>query len=256
MTTKKKIALVTGASRGLGRNTALRLAEDGIDLIVTYRTNAADAAGVVDAAKAMGREAVAMRLDTGAVEEFGGFADDVRAVLRERWARDSFDILVNNAGNGIFAPFAGVALDDFDAMMNVHFRGVFFLTQRLLPLLADDGAGRIVNLSSGLTRFVGDGSAAYASVKGAVEVLTRYLARELGPRGITVNIVAPGPVGTDFNGGAMRDDEQVREALGGQTAFGRVGRPDDIGGVIAALAGDGMGWVTAQRIEASGGMLL
>lgn len=256
MTTKHKIALVTGASRGLGRDTALTLAGDGIDVIITYRKNAADAAAVVDAVHAMGREAVALRLDTGAVESFGEFADDVRAVLKEHWARDSFDVLVNNAGNGVFGPFAEVAVDDFDSMMNIHFRGVFFLTQRLLPLLADDGGGRVINLSSGLARFVGAGAAAYGSMKGAVEVLTRYLAQELGPRGITVNIVAPGPVGTDFNGGAVRDNEQVREALGSQTAFGRVGRPDDIGSVIAALAGDGMGWVTAQRIEASGGMRL
>ncbi|GAA3391330.1 SDR family NAD(P)-dependent oxidoreductase [Cryptosporangium minutisporangium] len=249
-----KIALITGANRGLGRNTALQLAEDGVDLILTYRSNAAEAQDVVDAATKLGRTAVALRLDVGAVETHADFVTEVRAALAERWGRDMFDHLVNNAGVGLYGSFAETPLETFDALLNVHFRGVFFLTQALAPLIAD--GGRIVNLSTGLTRFTRPGYAAYASMKGAVEVLTHYLAQELGPRGITVNVVAPGAIATDFAGGMVRDTPALRDRLGSETALGRVGEPDDVGGVVAAVLSDRYGYVTNQRIEASGGTLI
>jgi NAD(P)-dependent dehydrogenase (short-subunit alcohol dehydrogenase family) len=250
-----EIAIITGANRGLGRNAALALAAKGVDLIITYRTNAAEAAEVVDAIQQLGRTAVAFPLDTGKIDTFGAFAEDLSAALKEHWGRDSFDYLVNNAGVGLSASIADTTPELFDDLLNVHFRGVFFLTQRLLPLIAD--GGRIINLSTGLARFAGDGGySVYAAVKGAIEVFTRYLAKEVGPRGITANVVAPGPIGTDFAGGVLRDNEQVRAHLGGQSALGRVGLPDDIGGLIATLLTGETGWVTAQRIEASGGTLI
>jgi NAD(P)-dependent dehydrogenase (short-subunit alcohol dehydrogenase family) len=178
----------------------------------------------------------------------------VRALLKDGWGRETFDFLVNNAGAATMAPFTGTAVEDFDLMMNVHFRGVYFLTQRLVPLLAD--GGRILNVSTGLTRFTVPGISAYASMKGAVEVFTRYLAQELGPRGITANTIAPGPIATDFAGGHVRDNAEARAALDGQAALGRVGEPEDIGGAIAALLSEGTGWITGQRVEASGGTLL
>ncbi|HEY4006999.1 MAG TPA: SDR family oxidoreductase [Pseudonocardia sp.] len=254
MTQQAKIAIITGGNRGLGRDSALRLAEGGVDVIITYRSNEAEACEVVRAAEAMGRTASACRLDTSRVADIDRFADEVRALLKRHWDCDSFDFLVNNAGTGSNAPFAETTVDAFDEMVNVHFKGVYFLTQTLLPMLSD--GGRIINISTGLTRFTSQGKSAYASVKGAVEVLTRYLAQELGPRGITVNTVAPGPVATDFSGGVVRDSEQLRETLGSHTALGRVGVPEDIGGVVAALLSGPTGWVTGQRIEASGGMLL
>ncbi|WNV88470.1 SDR family oxidoreductase [Umezawaea sp. Da 62-37] len=246
-----KIAIVTGANRGLGRNAALALARQGVDLIITYRSNAAEADAVVQEVAALGRTAVALRLDMGAS---AGFADDVRRVLKETWDRDTFDHLVNNAGVGIHSSFADTTEEVFDELMAVHFKGVFFLTQALLPVIAD--GGRILNVSSGLARFAGPGYAAYGAMKGAVEVLTRYLAKELGPRGITVNTIAPGPIETDFGGGVVRDNADVNAALASQIALGRVGVPDDIGGVVASLLSDDNAWITGQRIEASGGMLL
>jgi NAD(P)-dependent dehydrogenase (short-subunit alcohol dehydrogenase family) len=249
-----RIALVTGANRGLGRATALRLAEDGTDLLITYRSHAEEAQAVVDAATALGRTAHAFRLDTGRIEEFGPFADELRRVLKDSWGREDFDFLVNNAGGGHMSPFAETSVQAFDELMNVHLRGVYFLTQTLAPLLAD--GGRIINVSSGLARFTLPGASAYAAMKGAVEVLTRYLAKELGARGITANIVAPGPTATDFGGGAVRDDAQARARLDGLTALGRVGEPEDIGGVVAALLSERTGWINGQRVEASGGMLL
>lgn len=249
-----KIALITGAQRGLGRATAIRLAARGIGVVITYRSNADEANAVVAEIAEAGGTAVTLELDVDKVDTFAQFADTLRATLRQTWNRDSIDYLVNNAGFGIAAPFEQTTVEQFDALFNTHVRGVFFLTQALLPVIADGGA--IVNLSTGLTRFVGAGQAAYATAKGAVEVLTRYLAKELGARGIRVNTIAPGATGTGFGGGALRDNEQVRGFLATTTALGRVGEPEDISGAVAALLSDESGWITAQRVEVSGGMNL
>ena len=254
MTEQPEIALITGGNRGLGRSTAEHLAAHGVDVVITYRSNGAEADQVVDALTERGRTAAAVQLDVGHVAGFDAFSDDLRRLLDERWGRTDFDILVNNAGIGSYAPFADTTEKDFDELLNVHFKGVYFLTQKLLPLIVD--GGRIVNLSTGLTRFVGAPTSAYAAMKGAVEVLTRYLAQELGPRGITVNAVAPGPTATDFGGGGLRDNEQMRGALAANTALGRVGEPDDIGGAIASLLTGDNRWITGQRIEVSGGTRL
>lgn len=249
-----KITLITGASRGLGRNTAIHVARQGGDVILTYRGKAGEAQAVVAEIEALGRKAVALQLDTGEVSAFAAFVERVRAALRETWQRDRFDHLVNNAGHGDVAPIAETTEAQFDRLVNVHFKGVFFLTQALLPLLAD--GGRIVNLSTGLTRFAYPGYAAYAAAKGAVETLTRYMAREFGARGIAVNTVAPGAIETDFGGGAVRDNPEINRQLAGITALGRVGVADDIGPMIAGLLSDANRWVTAQRIEVSGGQAI
>lgn len=252
MTTPRKIALVTGGSRGLGRNTVLHLAQNGIDAVFTYRSSQAEAAAVTAEVKALGGKAVALQLDTSDISGFADFTAQLRTVLQDSWSRDSFDFLINNAGIGINRPFAETSEADFDQLMNVHVKGVFFLTQTLLPLIAD--GGRILNLSSGLARFSLPGYAAYASMKGAVEVLTRYLAKELGVRGIAVNTIAPGAIETDFGGGAVRDVPEVNQYVASVTAMGRAGLPDDVGGAIAALLAGQSGWITGQRIEISGGM--
>lgn len=246
-----KIAIVTGASRGLGRATAISIARSGGDVVVTYQRRADDANAVVADIEAMGRKALALQLDTGNVASFGEFAERLRVALRETWQRDTFDHLVNNAGHGDYALIGDTTEAQFDGLVNVHFKGVYFLTQTLLPLIAD--GGRIVNLSSGLTRVSFPGYAAYAAVKGAVEVLTRYLAKELGPRGIAVNTVAPGAIETDFGGGAVRDNPEINKLFAGMTALGRAGVPDDIGPMIASLLSESNRWVNAQRIEVSGG---
>lgn len=245
------IALVTGASRGLGRATALSIARSGGDVIVTYQRRADEANAVVAEIEAMGRKARALQLDTGDAGSFAAFAQALRVALRETWQRDSFDHLVNNAGHGDHALIADTTEAQFDALVNVHFKGVFFLTQTLLPLIGD--GGRIVNLSSGLTRVSFPGYAAYAAVKGAVEVLTRYMAKELGARGIAVNTVAPGAIETDFGGGAVRDNPEINKLFAEMTALGRAGVPDDIGPMIASLLSESHRWVNAQRIEVSGG---
>jgi NAD(P)-dependent dehydrogenase (short-subunit alcohol dehydrogenase family) len=253
--TTQKIALVTGANRGLGRSEALALAESGVDVILTYRSNADEANDVVGRIEALGRQAAAYRLDTTAMETFGVFADNVRRELADRWDRDTFDVLVNNAGAVVNTPLGETTLEQVRPMVDVHFTGPVLLTQALLSLIAD--GGRIINTSTGLTRFTGDPSyAVYASMKGAIEVYTRYLAKALGPRRIAVNAIAPGATGTDFGGGYLRDSDQVRDHLSGVIAMGHVGDPDDIGAAVAALASDAMGWVTGQRVEASGGMNL
>lgn len=249
-----KIALITGASRGLGRNTAISLARKGVDLIITYHSNRTEAASCVSEIQGLGRKAVALRADTSDVASFDGLLKEIGAALRAHWGRDKLDFLVNNAGTAVYAPFADTQEADFDQMLNVHLKGVFFLTQKLLPLIAD--GGRIVNLSSGLARFSTPGYSAYGTMKGAIEVLTRYLAKELGPRGITVNVVAPGAIETDFGGGAVRDNEALNKHIASVTALGRVGLPDDIGPMIAALLSEENRWITAQRIEVSGGQNL
>jgi NAD(P)-dependent dehydrogenase (short-subunit alcohol dehydrogenase family) len=248
------IAIITGGGRGLGQNTAMKLAEQGTDVILTYRSGQKEAAAVVAAIEKLGRKAVALSLDVGKSASFDDFAVRVREALSKTWQRDSFDFLVNNAGTGLHASIAETTEAEFDELVNVHFKGVYFLTQKLLPLIAD--GGRIVNISSGLARFTLPGSSAYAAVKGAVEVLTRYQAKELGARGIAVNTVAPGAIETDFRGGAVRDNPEIKKMIASQTALGRTGLPDDIGGLIALLLLPANGWINAQRIEASGGMFI
>jgi len=249
-----KIAIITGGTRGLGLNTALKLAESGADIILTYRSNAADGAAAVDKIQKLGRQAVALPLDVADSRSFAAFAQEVKSALAANWQRDSFDYLVNNAGIGINASVAETTEEQFDTLVNIHLKGPFFLTQNLLGLIAD--GGRIVNISSGLARFALPGFAAYAAAKGGVEVLTRYMAKELGPRGIAVNTVAPGAIETDFGGGVVRDNADMNKAIASQTAMGRVGLPDDIGDAIAALLTPGNRWITAQRIEVSGGMFI
>jgi NAD(P)-dependent dehydrogenase (short-subunit alcohol dehydrogenase family) len=248
------IALVTGGSRGLGRSTALALAARGVDVVITYRQRADEAADVVAQIEAAGARAAALPLDVGASGGFAAFATDLRGVLQQRFGRDGFDFLVNNAGVAGHAAFAQTSEAQFDELMRVHLKGPFFLTQALLALLAD--GGRIVNVSTGLTRFALPGYAAYATMKGGVEVLTRYLAKELGARGIAVNTVAPGAIETDFGGGRVRDDAQLNAMVASQTALGRTGVPDDIGPMIAALLAPDNRWINAQRIEVSGGMFI
>ncbi|MDB6063023.1 MAG: fabG 3 [Verrucomicrobiaceae bacterium] len=250
----RKIAIVTGGSRGLGKNTALKLAEKGIDVIVTYHTRSDDAKAVVADIEKLGRRAVALQLDVSSSKTFSQFAVHVQQALQHLWQRATFDFLINNAGQGIAAPFAELTEEQFDQLMNTHLKGTFFLTQRLLHLISD--GGRIINMSSGLTRFSFPGYSAYAAMKGGIEVLTKYMVKELGPRGISVNVVAPGAIATDFGDGSVRDNPDINNFIGSQTALGRAGVPDDIGCVIAALVADDMRWVNAQRIEISGGMLL
>lgn len=248
------VSLVTGASRGLGRNTALSIARAGGDVLLTYRQGAAQAQSVVAQITAMGRKAAALPLDAGDVDSLPAFVEQVRATLRDVFGRERLDHLVNNAGHGEMAAFAETTQAQFDALFAVHVKGVFFLTQALLPLLAD--GARIVNFSSGLTRVSFPGFAAYAAAKGAIEVLSVYLARELGARGITVNTVAPGAIETDFLGGAVRDTPAYNQAFADMTALGRVGVPDDIGPMVASLLGEANRWVTGQRIEVSGGQTI
>ncbi len=249
-----KIAIVTGGSRGLGENTALALAKKGVDVIITYHSKKAEADEVVKEIEQLGQKAVALQLDVSDSKSFADFANQVKSALKQKWHSEHFDFLVNNAGTGVHASFAETTEEQFDQMVNIHLKGVFFLTQKLLPLIAD--GGRIVNVSTGLTRFALPGYAAYATMKGGVETLTKYLAKELGARKITVNVVAPGAIETDFGGGAVRDNAEINSYIASQTALGRVGLPDDIGGVIASLLAEDNRWVNAQRIEASGGMYI
>ena len=246
------IALITGGSRGLGRNTAHHLAAKGTDILFTYRSNKAEAEALVAELALMGRKAVALPLDVGQSAQFAAFTQAVREALQTHWARDDFDYLINNAGTALYAAFAETTEAQFDEVMDIHLKGPFFLTQHLLPLIRD--GGRIINLSSGLARFSLPGSSAYAMMKGGVEVLTRYLAVELGPRRITVNTVAPGAIATDFGGGRVRDNADLNALIAGQTPLGRVGLPDDIGGIVSVLLSDEAQWLNGQRIEVSGGI--
>ena len=251
---KTKIAMITGGSRGLGKNAAIHLSKKGVDVIITYNSKKDEADSVVAEIEKNGAKAHALQLNVADSKSFAQFASDVKTILKTKWNRDNFDFLVNNAGIGVHASFAETTEEQFDQLMNIHFKGVFFLTQKLLPVIAD--GGRIINISTGLARFALPGYAAYASMKGGIETLTKYLAKELGPRGIAVNVVAPGAIETDFSGGAVRDNEQLNKFIASQTALGRVGLPDDIGGVVASLLMEENRWINAQRIEASGGMFL
>lgn len=247
------VAIVTGGSRGLGKDMVRSIAGRGTDVIFTYRSSEAEAAALVAEVEGMGRRAAALQLDVGMSPTFDEFVDQVRGVLQD-WDTERFDFLVNNAGIGVHASIAETTEEQFDQLFDIHVKGPFFLTQKLLPLMAD--GGRIVNVSTGLARFTIPGSAAYASAKGAVEVMTRYMAAELGPRGIAANTIAPGAIETDFRGGSVRDNPELNKMVASSTALGRAGLPDDIGGVVASLLSPEMHWVNAQRIEASGGQSL
>lgn len=249
-----KIALITGGSRGLGRNMAEHLAASGTGVIVTYLSRQDEANKVVNAITAKGGKAVALPLDVAQHNTFGAFAESVKTALKQSWGRDTFDYLVNNAGMGVHASVMDTTPEQFDKLMNVHLKAPFFLTQKLLPLMQD--GGRIINISSGLARFSLPGYAAYAMMKGGVEVFTRYLAKELGARRIAVNTIAPGAIETDFGGGAVRDNAELNKMIASQTALGRVGLPDDIGGAVNALLSGETGWINGQRVEVSGGIYL
>lgn len=249
-----KIALVTGGSRGLGKNMVLNLARKGINVVLTYNSKKEEALAVAAQVEAAGQKAAILQLNTGDISSFDAFVTELSAVLKDEFGADGFDFLINNAGVGIHQPFAEFSEENFDTLLNIHFKGVFFLTQKLLPVL--NNGGRIVNLSSGLARFSMAGYSAYGAMKGAIETLTRYMAVELGPRGIAVNVVAPGAIETDFGGGMVRDNAEVNKHVAGITALGRAGVPDDIGGVVAFLCSEEGRWINGQRIEVSGGMNL
>ncbi|WP_288429482.1 SDR family oxidoreductase [uncultured Spirosoma sp.] len=251
MATDQKIALVTGGSRGLGKDMALRLADKGFDVLLTYNSQKDDAEAVVREIEQKGQRAATLQLNTGDIASFDGFYEQVKTILSDTFQTDKFNFLINNAGIGMYVPFAQVSEAQFDELHNIHFKGVYFLTQKALPLLTD--GGRIINISSGLTRITMPGSSAYASMKGAVEVFTRYLAKELGSRKITANVVAPGAIETDFGGGRTRDNADINKMIASLTALGRVGLPHDIGGVVAFLCTDDAYWINGQRIEVSGG---
>jgi len=249
-----KIALVTGGSRGLGKNMALSIAKKGLDVLLTYHSKKEEAEAVADEIRKLGRKAAALQVNTGDVKTFDAFFKQAKDTLKTVFDADKLDFLVNNAGIGIHASFAETTEEQFDSLLNIQFKGVFFFTQKALSILNDGGG--IINISTGLARFSTPGFSAYASMKGAMETLTRYQAKELGSRGIRANIVAPGAIETDFGGGVVRDNEQMNRGIAANTALGRVGLPDDIGGVVAFLCTDDARWVTAQRLEASGGMFL
>ena len=247
-----KIALVTGGSRGLGKNMALSLAKKGMDVVLTYNSQKEEALAVVEEIKKAGQKAAALQLNAGDVKSFDAFFSQLKDILKSTFATDRFNFLINNAGTALYAPFVETTEEQFDTALNIHYKGVFFLTQKALSFMND--GGRIINISSGLARSSFPGSSAYGSMKGAVEVLTRYMAKELGARGITANVVAPGAIETDFGGGRVRDNKEINDHIASLTALGRVGLPNDIGGVVAFLCTEDAGWINAQRIEVSGGM--
>lgn len=249
-----KIALVTGGSRGLGKNMALSLAQKGNNVIITYQSQKEEAEKVIEEIKQLGQQAVALQLDVANSKTFDSFIESLKSALSETFKADKIDFLINNAGIGTHASFAETTEEQLDTLYSIHFKGAFLLTQKALSILANGGG--IINISTGLARFSFPGYAAYASMKGAIETLTKYQAKELGQRGIRVNVVAPGAIETDFGGGTVRDNAQVNAHIASQTALGRVGLPDDIGGVIAFLCSEEARWVNAQRIEISGGMML
>ncbi|OYQ43502.1 short-chain dehydrogenase [Flavobacterium cyanobacteriorum] len=251
---QQKIALVTGGSRGLGKNMAIALAKKGLNVILTYNSNEAEGKNTVKEIEALGQKAAALQLDVATADNFDAFFIQVKAVLKDNFDTEYFDYLLNNAGTGVYKPFAETTAEEFDQMVNIHFKAAFFLTQKALPHMNDGGG--IVNVSTGLARFSIPGYSAYAAMKGGIETLTLYMAKELGSRGIRANVIAPGAIETDFGGGAVRDNADLNGYLAAQTALGRVGLPDDIGGVAAFLCSDEARWVNAQRIEVSGGMFL
>lgn len=254
MSTTNKTALVTGGSRGLGRNMALSLAKKGIDVIFTYNNNRQAADEVLSEIRALGRKATAFQLNTSKTEGFDGFMKEVSAYQIKETGSPGFDFLINNAGTALYAPVTETTEAQMDAIYDIHYKGVLFLTQKALPFMNDGGG--IVNISSGLARITMPGSSVYASMKAAVEVLSRYMAKELGTRRIRVNVVAPGAIETDFGGGRVRDNAEINQQIAGITALGRVGLPEDIGGVVAFLCTDESYWINAQRIEVSGGQAL
>ncbi|ACU04552.1 MULTISPECIES: SDR family NAD(P)-dependent oxidoreductase [Pedobacter] len=254
MKTSSKIALVTGGSRGLGRNIALAIAKKGLDVMITYNSNKEAADEVVAAIEKTGQKAKAFQLDTSNTRLFDGFINELTAYLNQTYENPNLDFLVNNAGTALYAPATDTTEEQLDAIFNIHYKGVFFLIQKILPFINEGGG--IVNISSGLTRITMPGSSVYGSLKAAVETLTRYLAKELGPKKIRVNVLAPGAIETDFGGGRVRDNKDINEQIAGFTALGRVGVPDDIGGVVAFLCSDEAGWINGQRIEVSGGQAL
>ncbi len=247
-----KVAIITGGSRGLGKNTVEHMVKKGIAVIFTYNSKKEEADKLVNEIENKGGKACAFQLNVSETNKFDAFTVDIKSILKTKFQKESFDFLINNAGHGVHASFSETTEEQFDNLVNVHFKGVFFLTQKLLPLMAN--GGRIINISSGLARFSLPGYSAYASMKGAIEVLTRYLAKELGPRQITVNTIAPGAIETDFGGGAVRDNKDLNHFVSSVTALGRAGVPDDIGAMISTLLSDDNRWVTGQRIEVSGGM--
>lgn len=249
-----KIALVTGGSRGLGKNMALRLAEKGHDVIITYNTQKEEALEVVAAIENLGLQAIAIKLNVNDIGSLTSFIEEVKVVLKEKWNTNSFDFLINNAGVGATIPYMEATEEDFDMLLNIHFKSVYFLTQKALPIMNDNG--RIINISSGTTRFCNPGYSIYASMKGAVETFTKYLAKEVGTRGITANVIAPGPIETDFNNATIRNNPQIKGHLANITALGRVGEANDIGGIVAFLCSEDGYWINGQRIEASGGISL
>lgn len=252
--TKKKIALITGGSRGLGRDMTIKLAQKGIDIVFTYHSNKSAAEEVLKEIEKSGQKATAIQLDSSNTKSFDAFFAQLSIYLTAEYGSPHFDFLVNNAGTGLYQPFDKMTEEQFDEMLNIHFKGVYFLTQKALPFINDEG--RIINISSGLTRFSFPGSSAYASMKGAVEIFTRYLAKELGPRKIAANVVAPGAIATDFGGGSNRDNQEKRQIIAGATALGRIGEAEDVGGVVAFLCTNEATWVNGQRIEVSGGMMV
>lgn len=254
MSAINKIALVTGGSRGLGKDMALRLAEKGNDVIITYQSQKEAAEAIVAQIEAKGRKASALPLDVADFPSLDGFVQKLSETLQSKWGVSHFDFLINNAGMGATIPFTQATEADFDRFMNVHYKSVYFLTQKTVSMLND--GGRIINISSGSTKFCVPGYSIYASMKGAIETLTKYLAKDLGTRGITVNVVAPGPIETDFNNAAIRNNPERKTAIAATMALGRVGTAEDIGGVIAFLCSADGGWITGQRIEVSGGLSL
>lgn len=251
---QNKIALVTGGSRGLGKNMVLSLAQKGINVILTYNSKAEEAEAVVKEVGQLGAKAAALQLNVGDAKSFGAFYAKVKDLLKNEFGAERFDFLINNAGVGLHKSFETTTEEEFDQLMNIHLKGTFFMTQKALPVIND--GGRIINISTGLARFSFPGHSAYASMKGGIETLTRYMAKELGARGIAANVVAPGAIETDFGGGVVRDNQEMNKTVAGATALGRAGLPDDIGGVVAFLCTDEARWINAQRIEVSGGMML